>query len=137
MRLDIDNPCWFYKSADPVLLCTVQSMDYAILWRRDWSLIAYSGKPIGDEILWCNMSTRITRNATMRQERLQLSSSEMVDVVIEQGSRFVCENQGYQTPPITLYIPGKWYITQILASIANEKYLCRLMVFQYSYCIYP
>lgn len=108
VRLDlvVEDRCWFYKLQDPVFVCTVDSMDLTISWRRDWVHVAVGGKPVGKDRSMYNMSADTLKNITVRQEKLQLSG-KITEDVLARYSEILCENQGYQSERLKLQIPGK------------------------------
>lgn len=103
VELVVEDPCWFYNLKDPVLMCTVNSMEEFVLWRRDILLIGLDGRPAGEDRTQYNI-TSYTYN-TMRHEKLHIFNN-IAMLSIEQHSKFQCESQGHSSPSIFLQIPG-------------------------------
>lgn len=104
--LEIGDPCWHYTSEDPVFICTVQTMEWEIRWRRDWELISSNGALIGDDRLLYNITT--VYKSPLRKEVLRLPN-RLADRIRTEGSEYICENQGRRSQQLKLRIPGKLY----------------------------
>lgn len=105
IELEIDDPCWYYKSQDPVLTCTVYSMDWYITWKRDGLLVGIGGRMVSyyDDNRYQIISYT---NNTVRQEKLRVSVEEAMSSITRR-SPFHCEHHGYSSPDMYLNIPGK------------------------------
>lgn len=102
MKLDVEDQCWHYKSKDLVLRCNVPFYG-TIYWRRDDLFIGLGGRAVGKYMSEYNI-TRTQHNGVI-QEELRVSKRIVMDS-IEQRSKFRCENQGYSSQNLHLYIPG-------------------------------
>lgn len=112
VQIEIRYPCWFYRSEDPVLMCTVQTEyeknDKSIIeWRRNDSLIAANGTPIDSSVgkVYMYNMMEYTTNA-VKQERVHVISDKAFSSVLQQ-SEFSCATQGHISSNIQLHIPGK------------------------------
>lgn len=103
--LGIEDPLWFHKSEDPVLICTVHSLEWSIKWRHDDLFIGIGGTPVGDERSLYNITSETIGNG-VRRERLRVFRS-IINSSLEKHIPFRCENQGFSSPNVYLQIPGK------------------------------
>lgn len=106
VEISVEDPCWFYKSDNPVFLCTVHSTSDIILWKRDNVLLGLDSRPIEMETtIYIYEITSNIINDNVRQEKLCLFDNIMMSAMTQQ-STFHCESQDNTSPSIHLYIPG-------------------------------
>lgn len=140
VELKVNDPCWFYKSEDPVLTCTVNSADWYIYWRRDDGLIGMSGIPVGNDLSHYNI-TKYT-NSTVMQERLGVSGS-ILNSSWHHNSQFRCESQGFFSRNVNIPVPGMQQAFQLHLIITSSVNLfcsfffkCWTRVFHPSHTMY-
>lgn len=104
-ELVVEDPCWFYKSNDPVLVCTVHSSDGDIYWRRDDLFLGDDGRLLENNgAAGYNISSYSI--SVMRQEKLHISA-KLAMSFIKLSNKFRCETRFYSSSEIYLHIPGE------------------------------
>lgn len=100
-------------------MCTVHSLDWSILWRRDDLFVGVGAKPVGNDMSHFMITSEIVNN-TQRRETLHVFGS-VINSSLEMKSEFRCENQGFHSTTVYLHIPGKQFRRLILMNI---QYAC-------------
>lgn len=101
-------------------------MDDVIIWRHNYEIVAIDSNVVVADTSLYNVSTRNSSNNTHRCARLQLSRN-IAEYALENKGTFVCENQGFQSRPLSLNIPGNPYKRPVHAYM----YTCIGLMYKY------
>lgn len=104
VELKIQDPCWFHKEENPALVCTVYSLEFAIIWRKNWDFLVH-----GDTIVDDSLEISLTAGDNNTREQIILFPYDAAVSLVTEETQFICENQGYQSKIFVFGIPGEFH----------------------------